>query len=113
MNNKVKILTLFLLILSVFLTTGFTNTSLEPKTVYRVYLKGKSLGVIESKSELEKYIDKQQQEIKAKYNVKKVYVPADLEITKEITYKENIKTLKELGGIKLVPQNIKQTKIKY
>lgn len=96
MNKKIKIFTLFLTILSVFLTTGFTKVSLEPKTVYRVYLKGKSLGVIESKEELEKYIDKKQEEIKSKYNVKKVYAPADLEITKEITYKENIKTTKEI-----------------
>ena len=96
MNKKIKIFTLFLTILSVFLTTGFTKVSLEPKTVYRVYLKGKSLGVIESKEDLEQYIDKKQQEIKKKYNVKKVYVPADLEITKEITYKENIKTTKEI-----------------
>ena len=96
MNKKIKIFTLFLMILSVFLTTGFTKVSLAPKTVYRVYLKGKSLGVIESKEELEKYIDKKQQEIKKKYNVKKVYVPTDLEITKEITYKENIKTIEEI-----------------
>lgn len=96
MNKKLKIFTMFLMILSVFLTTGFTKVSLEPKTVYRVYLKGKSLGIIESKDELEKYIDKEQKEIKQKYNVKKVYLPTDLDIVKEITYKENTKTTEEI-----------------
>ena len=96
MNKKIKIITVFLMVLSVFLTTGFTKVSLEPKTVYRVYLKGKSLGIIESKDQLEKYIDKEQQEIKQKYNVKKVYLPTDLDIVKEITYKEDTKTTKEI-----------------
>ena len=96
MNKKIKIITVFLMVLSVFLTTGFTKVSLEPKTVYRVYLKGKSLGIIESKDQLEKYIDKEQKEIKQKYNVKKVYLPTDLDIVKEITYKEDTKTTKEI-----------------
>ena len=96
MNKKIKIITVFLMVLSVFLTTGFTKVSLEPKTVYRVYLKGKSLGILESKDQLEKYIDKEQQEIKQKYNVKKVYLPTDLDIVKEITYKEDTKTTKEI-----------------
>ncbi len=96
MSKEFKTISIFITILSVFFTTGFTNISLEPKTVYRVYLKGESLGIINSKEDLEDYIDKKQEEIKKKYNVKKVYVPAELDIVKEITYKENIKTTKEI-----------------
>ena len=88
------------MVLSVFLTTGFTKVSLEPKTVYRVYLKGKSLGIIESKDQLEKYIDKEQKEIKQKYNVKKVYLPTDLDKLIEQT-KDNVSTQKDPRILKL------------
>ena len=33
----------------------------EPQEVYRVYLKGKSLGLIENKEDLEQYIDNEQE----------------------------------------------------
>lgn len=68
----------------------------QPKEVYRVYLKGKSLGLIKSKENLEEYIDKKQEKIKDKYNVKKVYVPEDLDIEKELTYEEKILSTHEI-----------------
>jgi murein DD-endopeptidase MepM/ murein hydrolase activator NlpD len=95
-NNKFKLLTIIVLIFSVIFTTGFSKISTTPKTVYRVYLKGESLGLIKSKKALEDYIDKKQEEIKKKYNVDKVYVPEELDIVKEITYENNIKTTKEI-----------------
>lgn len=82
----VNLISLNILVLTVVLTVGFTNKNLSPKTLYRVYLEGKSLGLIESKKELEEYIDKKQNQIKKKYKVSKVYVPDDLDIVKEITY---------------------------
>ncbi len=94
--KRIKYLMLILLVPTIFLTTGFTTISLTPQTVYRVYLKGKSLGLIKSKESLEKYIDKKQNEIKKKYNVETVYLPEDLDIVKEITYSEDIKTTKEI-----------------
>ena len=48
MKNK-KILVIITIILTTIFTTGFTNINRNPKTVYRVYLEGKSLGIIESK----------------------------------------------------------------
>ena len=64
--------------------------------VYRVYLKGESLGLINSKKSFEQYIDMKQNEIKEKYNVDKVYVPAELDIVKEITFENTIKSNKEI-----------------
>ena len=87
---------IFLLILTLIFMTGFTKISTKPQDLYRVYLKGKSLGLIESKKELEDFIDQKQNEIKEKYNVKKVYVPADLDIAKETTFDRNIKTTEEI-----------------
>ena len=69
---------------------GFTQNTSSPRQLYRVYLEGKSLGVIESKEELENYIDNKQQQLKNKYNVKKVYAPNGLDVIKEITYNEKI-----------------------
>ena len=77
-------------------TTGFTKISTKPQTLYRVYPKGESLGLIKSKKELEKYIDRKQNEIKKEYNVDKVYLPSDLDITKENTFDKNIKTVEEI-----------------
>ena len=64
-------------------TTGVSIRKFTPHNVYRVYLKGKSLGLIKSKKQLEEYIDKKQAEIKEKYDVDKVYIPSDLDIIKE------------------------------
>ena len=94
--NRIKKILGVLLILCTIITTGFTTLSQNPKTVYRVYLKGKSLGLIESKVELENYIDKKQAEIKEKYKVKKVYAPTDLDIVKEITYYNKVSSVKTI-----------------
>ncbi len=97
MNKNYKGITIMVLILlSFFFTTGFTSISDRPNAVYRVYLKGKSLGVIESKESFENYIDKKQEEIKKKYNVNKVYVPTELDIIKEITFENDVKSNKEI-----------------
>lgn len=97
MNNKTrKILLISFLIICSFLTTGFSIKEKTPKTVYRVYLEGKSLGIIKSKEELEDYIDKKQNEIKKEYGVDKVYIPSELDIVKEITYDNNITSVKKI-----------------
>ena len=74
----------------------FTTKSKEPYEVYRIYLKGKSLGFVESKKELEKYIDKKQESVKKKYKVSKVYVPEELDIIKEVTFNEKISSVKSI-----------------
>ena len=96
MNKKYSLLILITLLFACVFTTGFTTINTKPKLVYRVYLKGKSLGLIESKKSFEEYIDKKQNEIKEKYNVDKVYTPADLDIVKEITFENDIKSNKEI-----------------
>lgn len=96
MNKNLKLFIIVIVLFSMFFTTGFSNISKEPNSVYRVYLKGESLGLIKSKDAFEKYIDKKQQEIKKKYGVNKVYIPEDLDIVKEITYDNDIKSNKEI-----------------
>lgn len=90
MNNKIK-LVLLLTILLIPITLGFTTKYLtKPHRVYRVYLKGESLGLIKSKDDLNKYIDEKQEEVKKKYKVKKVYAPSELSIIEETTYSNNV-----------------------
>lgn len=74
---------------------GYTQVE-TPKEVYKVYLDGKEIGLIESKEELEDYIDKEQNEIKEKYGVDKVYVPNNLDIEREVTYKKEVNTVEEI-----------------
>lgn len=67
-----------------------------PVELYRVYLKGKTIGYIENKEILENYIDTEQSDLKDKYKVDKVYLPNELDIVKEITYDEKISSEKDI-----------------
>ena len=90
-----KLSTILLLLIILLPVLGFTSSN-KPQSLYRVYLKGESLGLIKSKKALNKYIDKKQEIVKEKYNVKKVYAPSNLKIVKEITYSNNILSTKEI-----------------
>lgn len=68
----------------------------EAQNVYRVYLNGKSLGIIENKKELESYVNEKQQALKNKYNVDNVYIPQGLKIRQETTYNEQTETVESL-----------------
>jgi len=96
MNKKFKIMLVIVLAISFISSTGFSIRKFTPHTVYRVYLKGKSLGLIKSKQQLEEYIDKKQAEIKDKYNVDKVYIPTDLDIVKETTYDNRLTSVEKI-----------------
>ena len=95
MNKKIIGIVLIIITSFVFLS-GFKNISSTPQELYRVYLKGESLGLIKSKEDFENYIDKKQESIKKKYKVEKVYTPEDLDIVKEITYDNDIKSNSEI-----------------
>ena len=62
----------------------------------QTYLDGKTIGVINSKEELEKYIDKKNNEYKKKFGVKKVYAPNGLQIKKIETYKGKTSKVSEI-----------------
>lgn len=65
----------------------------NPNSIYRVYLNGESIGLIEEKQELLDLIDKEQTEIKEKYNVDKVYPPSGLDIQNIVTYDKDISSV--------------------
>ena len=74
----------------------YNRSKSEPNTYYQVYLEKEVLGVIESKKELEKYINKKGKNYKEKYSVSKIYEPNGLEIKKVTTYKNNITSVKKI-----------------
>ena len=89
------ILEFLAIICIIFLTFGYQKSS-EPNTFYKVYLNGEELGVIKSKEELQKYIDKKSTQYKKLYNVKNVYEPNGLEIKKINTYESKTVSVEKI-----------------
>ena len=67
-----------------------------PTEGYRVYLEGKSIGLIKSKDELNEYINKQQEKLKDKYHVDTIYIPNNIDIVKEITYEDSFDSISHI-----------------
>ncbi|MDD6879051.1 MAG: peptidoglycan DD-metalloendopeptidase family protein [bacterium] len=96
MNKKnVMYVVLATFISSIVFFTGYT-TYTTPSELYHVYISGKTIGYIESKEELESYINEKEAQLKEKYNVEKVYAPKDLNIVKEVTYNKKYQTKEEI-----------------
>ena len=93
-QKLVSILLILVLAGTIPLLTAFSNK--EPETLYRVYLKGESNGLIKSKEALEDYIDKRHNQIKENFGVNKVYLPEALDIEKEITFDDDVSSIKEI-----------------
>ena len=93
MKGKNIIWLIIAFIISGLLVTIGKNSIEEshiPIEGYKVYLEGKSIGFIKSKTELEDYINVQQQKVKDQYHVDTVYIPNDINIVKELTYDNRI-----------------------
>ena len=69
------------------------NANHVPVNGYRVYLEGKAIGLIESRDELNEYINKQQEKLKDKYHVDTIYIPNNIDIVKEITYEDKFDSI--------------------
>lgn len=100
--NRIKVVLISIIILAFSLVMVMLETNIVPTSyysagkVYRVYLSGRSIGIIKSKKELEDYIDEKQESIKEKYGVEKVYRPAELEVKEELTFNEDFKEVSEI-----------------
>jgi len=95
---KKVFMSFFLIIITIcisFLSFGYRKSG-EPNTFYKVYLNEEELGIIESKEELQNYIDEKNSEYKEKYNVDKVYAPNGLEVKKINTYDSKTVSVEEI-----------------
>ena len=105
MTHKDRILSIiFTILVTVFALIPIyefkKHKNIKPQELYRVYLNGKSVGLIKSKSKLNDYINEEQKELKEKYNVDTVYVPKSLYISKYNGYDD--KTMSEEELYKLI-----------
>ena len=72
---------------------GFTSFQrMTPIQVFQVYIDGEVIGVVSSKVEFENYINQQEEAIKKKYDVDKVYMPNGVMIKSVTTYNSKIDT---------------------
>ena len=96
-KKSLPVILSILISLIIIVITSFSGEENESiKEVYNVYLDGKLVGAVNSKSSLEKYIDKEQQELKDEFNVDKVYIPNGIDIEKCVTHNAKILSEKEI-----------------
>ena len=101
MTHKEKvmsiILTIFLSVIALIPLYDFkVRAKVTPKELYRVYLNGKSIGVISSKDKLESYINEDQKELREKYEVDTIYAPKTLYISKYVSYDDQVTSEEEI-----------------
>ncbi len=89
-------ITIVITIIVILFEFKFLKKEKEPKILYNVYLEGELLGTITSKNKLEKYIDKQNEEYKKKYNVQNIYAPNGLDIKTDVLYTSKTDTIEEI-----------------
>ena len=87
---------LMLVIFVLYMCINFKPVERTVNKCYQVYLQGEKIGLIYSKDELNNLIDKEQQSIKEKYKVDKVFSPQGLEVREVNTYNSNIMTVEEI-----------------
>lgn len=96
MKKIIKYFTIFMIsIIIIYLQFNY-KTSAKPNMYYQVYLNGETIGVINSKEQLEKYIDKKNEQYKEKFKTKNVYAPNSLEIKKIETYNSKIDSVEDV-----------------
>lgn len=105
LNIKNIMVILILSCLIIFLGFKDNNVNNIPKEVYAIYLDGKQIGMVNSKKNLELYINKKEQTIKEKYKVDKVYTPKGVEIKKTYTYSSKVNTSEEIYNKLLKSKN--------
>lgn len=86
---------LFIIIFTIYLSFDYKKDN-NPQSYYQVYLDGKVLGVINSKENLEKYIDLKNAKYKKKYKTDKIYAPNGLEIKNIATYNNKTDSIKSI-----------------
>ena len=99
------ILVIILSISSIFIFGFKLTTNKEPKEVYNIYLDGNKIGTVKSKENFEEYINKQEEALKKKYGVSKIYTPKGVEIKKIITYNDNCDSNEKIYNLLVKEQN--------
>lgn len=99
MNKKSIIVTTLISIIIVALylvNESFINITTEASKAYAVYLNGEELGLIASRDDLYSHINREQQEIKDKYDVLNVYPPNGLDIIEVNTFDDRYLDIEDI-----------------
>lgn len=107
-KNKlsIKVILLVIITISSIFLLGFKITEHKtPNEMYAVYLNGKKIGTVKSKDEFNHYINEQEEKLKQKYNVDKIYTPKGVEIKKIITYSNKTNTNEEIYKLLVATEN--------
>ena len=99
------IIVIVLTIASIFLVGFKLTTNKNPSEVYAVYVEAKKIGTVESKDAFNEYINHQEEKLKEKYNVDKIYTPKGVEIKKVVTYNNKTNTNEEIYNMLVKQQN--------
>ena len=108
-KNKlsIKVILLVILTISSIFLLGFKITEHKtPNEMYAVYLNGKKIGTVKSKDDFNNYINEQEEKLKQKYDVDKIYTPKGVEIKKIITYSNKTNTNEEIYKLLVATENI-------
>ena len=111
-NERFSISYIIVIIIVGVLTFGLgfvSFSNLTPIEVYKVYIDGKMIGTLASKDDFDDYINNNEEVIKEKYGVDKVYVPNGVIVKKVITYDNKVDSNEDVYE-KIV--NLKQFTIK-
>ncbi len=91
---------IILVICGLLFAVGFGRYQTKSaKEVYKVYLNGETIGLIQDEKELFNLIDEKQNQIKESFGVSRVYPPSGLHTSKYITYDEELSTAQEIYDI--------------
>lgn len=108
MKSRLRFGTIVIIILaiaSIFLLGFKLVPNRTPRELYAVYLNGKKIGTVKSKVELDNYINKQEEKLKEKYKVSKIYTPKGVEIKKIVTYNDKCDTNEYVYNLLVKEQN--------
>ena len=97
--SNLKKKSIIILIISIILIVlfGFQyHRGIKAISLYKVYLDGEVIGIIESQEALEDYIDNQNTKYKEEYKADKIYSPNGLEIKTVSTYSKSIDTIEDV-----------------
>ena len=96
---------IILSVMSIFIFGFKLTTNKNPQEVYNIYLDGNKIGTVKSKEKFEDYINKQEEALKKKYGVSKIYTPKGVEIKKVITYNNKYDTNEKIYNLLVEKQN--------
>lgn len=101
-----KIVFVMILALSSLILVKFGTTKNKiPNELYTVFLDGNKIGTVKSGEEFNSYINKQEEKLKAKYEVDTIYAPKGVEIKKVITYDNSYDSNEKIYNLLVSSEN--------